>query len=72
MSRLYLCIRTRSYILKKLSDRIISLYSKVGDLVFNPFLSTNALSAIDLGINFVGFKLSNEFFNISQDEIEQG
>lgn len=56
---------------KKLSDRVISLYSKTNDLVFDPFLGTGttALSAIDAHRNFVGFELSGEFFDICNKSV---
>ncbi|MDD6055365.1 MAG: DNA methyltransferase [Helicobacter sp.] len=56
---------------KKLSDRVISLYSNKQDLVLDPFLGTgtSALSAMELDRNFIGFELSDEFFEIAQDSI---
>lgn len=56
---------------KKLSDRIIALYSNVNDWVLDPFLGTGttALSAIDAQRNFIGFELSNEFFDIANNSI---
>lgn len=52
---------------KKLSDRIISLYSAKNDLILDPFLGTGttAISALELGRNVIGFELSNEFYEIA-------
>ncbi|BCZ18347.1 methyltransferase (plasmid) [Helicobacter sp. NHP19-003] len=58
---------------KKLSDRVVSLYSSVGDLVLDPFLGigTTALSAVELQRNFVGFELSSDFFSMASSSVEQ-
>ncbi|WP_034569441.1 DNA methyltransferase [Helicobacter saguini] len=57
---------------KKLSDRVISLYSRKNDLILDPFLGTGttALSAIELQRNFIGFELSKEFFDIANNTIK--
>ena len=58
---------------KKLSDRVISLYSSAGDLVFDPFLGTGttALSAIESKRDFVGFELSDDFFDVANSSIQE-
>lgn len=57
---------------KKLSDRIISIYSSENDLVLDPFLGTGTtiLSALELGRNAIGFELSNEFYNIALESLK--
>lgn len=58
---------------QKLSDRIISLYSKKGDVVLDPFLGTgtSAKSALSLERDFVGFELNEEFYNIALTSLKQ-
>lgn len=58
---------------KKLSDRIISMYSARGDLVLDPFLGTGttALSALDLERKAVGFELSSEFYEIASKSLQE-
>ncbi len=56
---------------KLLSDRIIKMYSKKGDLVFDPFLGTGVtmISAKSLERKGVGIELSEEFFGYAQKTI---
>lgn len=58
---------------KKLSDRIISIYSAKNDLVLDPFfgIGTTILSALELGRNAIGFELSNEFYNIALESLKE-
>ncbi len=58
---------------KKLSDRIISLYSAKGDLVLDPFLGTgtSVLSALELERKAVGFELSSEFYEIALQTLQE-
>ena len=58
---------------KKLSDRIISMYSAKGDLVLDPFLGTGttAISALDLGRKAAGFELSSEFYEIALKSLQE-
>ena len=58
---------------KKLSDRIISLYSAKNDLVLDPFLGTGttALSALELGRKAVGFELVSEFYEIALQALQE-
>ena len=57
---------------KKLSDRIITLYSDKNDLVLDPFLGTGttALSALELQRNVIGFELSDDFYKIALDSLQ--
>lgn len=57
---------------KKLSDRIISIYSTKNDLVLDPFLGTGTtiLSALELKRNAIGFELSEEFYNIALESLK--
>lgn len=56
---------------QKLSDRVIALYSNVGDMVLDPFLGTGttALSALSLQRSCIGFELSEEFFSLASTAI---
>ncbi len=54
---------------EKLADRLIKIYSKKGDLIFDPFLGsgTTAISAYKTGRNSVGIELSERFCKIAKD-----
>ena len=54
-----------------LTDRLITMYSKKGDLVFDPFLGTGTtlLSAKKLGRNGIGTELSDEFFAYASEQL---
>lgn len=56
-----------------LTDRIITMYSKEGDLVFDPFLGTGTtlLSAKRLNRNGIGIELSNEFFEYAKEQLSE-
>lgn len=53
----------------KLVDRLIRMYSKKGDIVFDPFsgTSTTLNAAYNLGRNSIGIELSSRFFNLSKE-----
>lgn len=56
---------------KKLADRIIRMYSKIGDVVFDPFLGTGTtvLAAHEIGRIGVGIELNPEFCEIAKREL---
>ncbi|KLI25267.1 DNA methyltransferase [Brachyspira hyodysenteriae] len=56
---------------KKLSDRIISIYSKETDFILDPFLGTGttAISALEHNRNIIGFELANKFYNMAMESI---
>ena len=56
-----------------LSDRLIRMYSKEGDLVFDPFLGTGTtlISAKLMNRNGVGIELSEEFFEYASEQINE-
>lgn len=58
---------------QKLSDRVISLYSKQGDIVLDPFLGTgtSARSALSLERDFIGFELNMEFYEVALTSLRQ-
>lgn len=58
---------------EKLSSRLISMYSKENDIIFDPFLGTGTtvLSALNLNRAGIGIELSSDFFEISKNEIEE-
>ena len=57
---------------EKLSDRIITMYSKENDIVLDPFLGTGTtvISAIKLKRRALGIELSEKFYNLALDEIQ--
>lgn len=57
---------------EKLSDRLISMYSKVGDTVLDPFLGsgTTVVSAIKGGRRGVGIELTEKYFDLAEREIQ--
>ncbi|MCX2717430.1 DNA methyltransferase [Helicobacter sp. MIT 21-1697] len=58
---------------KKLSDRIIALYSSKNDYVLDPFLGigTTAKSALELKRNMIGFELSSEFYSMASQDLKE-
>lgn len=58
---------------KALTDRLITMYSKEGDLVFDPFLGTGTtlLSAKSLNRNGVGTELSDEFYEYALEQLNE-
>ncbi|MBD3843000.1 MAG: site-specific DNA-methyltransferase, partial [Campylobacterales bacterium] len=58
---------------KALTDRLIKMYSRQGDLVFDPFLGTGTtlLSAKSLNRNGVGIELSEEFFKFASEQLNE-
>jgi DNA modification methylase len=57
---------------EKLSDRIITMYSKEGDTILDPFLGTGTtlVSASKLNRNGVGIELSKSYYEIAKQEID--
>ena len=57
---------------EKLCDRLIAMYSHVGDTVLDPFLGTGTtvLSAIKNNRNAIGIELTDRFFAVATREIE--
>lgn len=57
---------------KELSDKIISYYSYVGDIVLDPFIGsgTTAISAIELKRNYIGIEIHEEYVNMSRNRIK--
>lgn len=56
----------------KLCDRVICMYSKKGDIVLDPFLGTGTtvISAMNNERFGIGIELSDQFFDISKQSIE--
>lgn len=56
---------------KALTDRLITMYSKEGDLVFDPFLGTGTtlMSAKSLNRRGIGTELSPEFYEYAKEHI---
>ncbi len=57
----------------KLFKRIITASSNKGDLVLDPFMGsgTTAVACKQLGRNFIGFEISNEYCKIANKRLEQ-
>ncbi len=57
---------------EKLCDRVISMYSKQGDCVLDPFLGTGTtlISAIKNDRSGIGIELSEEYFRLAQTEVQ--
>ena len=55
----------------KLTDRLIKLYSLVGQTVLDPFLGTGttSISAIKLGRNSIGIEMNPEYVNTIEDRL---
>jgi DNA modification methylase len=56
----------------KLADRLIQMYSKPGDWVFDPFagIGTTLVAAQNLGRNGIGIELNPKFANIAESWIK--
>lgn len=57
---------------EKLCDRLVAMYSKVGDTVLDPFLGTGTtvISAIKNKRNGIGIELTDRFYNVAAEQIE--
>ncbi|HOA81934.1 MAG TPA: site-specific DNA-methyltransferase, partial [Defluviitaleaceae bacterium] len=58
---------------EKLMERIIKLFSKEGDFVFDPFsgVGTTAIVAKKLGRKYAAIDISEEYANIGKKKLEQ-
>lgn len=58
---------------KKLCDRLISMYSKQGDTVLDPFLGTGTtvVAAVKNNRNGIGIELTERFFSVATDSINE-
>lgn len=58
---------------KAVSDYIIEMFTKEGDLILDPFfgLGTTALSCIDLGRRWIGFEMNKEYCDVANDRINE-
>ena len=56
---------------EKLSDRIVTMYSKEGDIVLDPFLGTGTTIVSALKLNRIGYgiELTDKYFEIAEKEI---
>jgi DNA modification methylase len=56
----------------ELCDRVIKTYSKEGDIVLDPFVGSgnSCLSAKKLNRNFIGFELSEKYYNTAKQRLE--
>ena len=57
---------------EKLCDRIISMYSKIGDTVLDPFLGTGTtvIASMKNRRNAIGIELTDRFYSVANDSIE--
>ena len=58
---------------KDICEWFIDKFTKEGDIVLDPFLGTGttAVCAIEMNRHYIGFEISQEYFNISLDRISQ-
>lgn len=58
---------------EKLCDRLISMYSRKGDTVLDPFLGTGTtvVSALKNGRNAIGIELTDRFFSVAEASIAE-
>lgn len=58
---------------EKLCDRLIKMYSKVDDVVLDPFLGTGTtvVAAIKAKRNAIGIELTDRFFTVAQEAIDE-
>lgn len=58
---------------EKLCDRLISMYSKHGDTVLDPFLGTGTtvVAAVKNNRNGIGIELTERFFSVATDSINE-
>ncbi len=56
---------------EKLCDRLISMYSKVGDTIMDPFLGTGTtiVSAIKNKRNGIGIELTDRFYTVAKESV---
>lgn len=56
---------------RPLIDKLVSLFSNEGDLIFDPFLGsgTTAVVAKQGGRPFIGIEISAEYYKIAQDRL---
>jgi len=57
---------------KELSDKIVSYYSYVGDIVLDPFIGsgTTAISSIELKRNYIGIEIHKEYVDMCNYRIK--
>jgi len=57
----------------ELAERLIRMFSFVGDTVLDPFLGTGttAVAAAKAGRNSVGFEIDSHYFNMARERIEK-
>lgn len=58
----------------KLTKRLIRLFSKEGDIVYDPFMGvgTTARAAKDLKCNFIGTEINPDYCRIAEERLAQG
>lgn len=58
---------------KEVCDWFIKKFTKEGDVILDPFLgcATTAVCAIENGRHYIGYEISDEYFNISNQRIEE-
>ena len=58
----------------KLAERVVTMYSKEGDLVFDPFLGTGTTlhAAKNLNRNGIGIELVKKFYDVAKEDIMHG
>ena len=57
----------------EIPNRLIRMYSFVNDIILDPFMGsgTVAIEALKLGRKYIGYEISEEYFNLCNDNINQ-
>ena len=57
----------------KLLEKFVSILSNSGDMVLDPFMGSGstAVASLNLGRNFIGSELDEEYFKVSKNRIEE-
>ena len=57
----------------EIPNRLIRMYSFVNDIILDPFMGsgTVAIEALKLGRKYIGYEISEEYFNLCNDNIKQ-
>ena len=58
----------------KLAERLIKMYSKTGDIVFDPCMGSGSTGVvcINTGRNFIGIEKDEKYFNVAKTEYQEG
>ena len=57
----------------RLMERLIQIVAQNGDTILDPFMGSGStiLAAINLGLNYIGCEIDEDYFNIAQNRINE-